>query len=221
MQRIAALIFAAIVPALLPSSLAAQDSSSSPSAAPAAAPHEKVQVFVGVAYEQPAISVVEQPVYCPVQGQVCSPPGTIFKNREGMKGWEVAVGHHFSSNFALVADATGVYGKGTTGFPTDAKAHQYAFLGGPEFSHNGRHFQPYVHGLFGAAHQTVGNSGNSFFVTFPVDKWGFAAAIGGGIDIKLASKFSIRLIQGDYLLTRFGGKFQSQPRISAGIVVRF
>jgi hypothetical protein len=218
-QRTAFILFAAIISALLPSTLAAQGTPA-PTARPAPAQHEKVQVLVGFAYENLPISVNEQVVYCPVLGQ-CSVPGTVFTNREGLKGWEGAVSHHFSPGFSLVADATGVYGNATTGFPTEAKAHQFTFLGGPEFSRPHKRVTPYVHLLAGAAHQTASHSGNTFFVTFPDTYWGFAGAAGGGFDVKVSTRFSFRLLQADYLLTRLNNHIQSQPRISAGIIVRF
>ncbi|HEY2544681.1 MAG TPA: hypothetical protein VGI46_01305 [Candidatus Acidoferrum sp.] len=49
----------------------------------------------------------------------------------------------------------------------------------------------------------------------------FSMAIGGGIDYTLTDKFRWRLIQGDYLLTQFGGRSQSNARISTGIIFRF
>jgi hypothetical protein len=216
-QRIAATLFAAaaIIVSFSPSSLAAQD-------APAAAPpaYHKIQAFIGIAYEDTPVSVNEQVIYCPILGQ-CAVPGTIFTNHEGLKGLELAASHHFSPGFALVADATGTFGKATTGFPTEAKAHQYTFLGGPEFSRPHKHVSPYVHALFGAAHQSVTPSGNSFFITFPNSAWGFAAAGGVGLDIKISPRASFRLLQADYLVTRLNNRTQYQPRISAGILLRF
>jgi hypothetical protein len=49
----------------------------------------------------------------------------------------------------------------------------------------------------------------------------FATAIGAGIDVKPFPFVSIRLFQFDYLLTRFGGNTQNQPRASVGVVLHF
>jgi hypothetical protein len=46
-------------------------------------------------------------------------------------------------------------------------------------------------------------------------------AIGGGIDATLTDKIRWRVIQGDYLLTQFGGGSQNNARISTGIIFRF
>jgi outer membrane immunogenic protein len=52
----------------------------------------------------------------------------------------------------------------------------------------------------------------------------FAANLGGGLDLKAARRFSIRLIEGDYLVTTFdnaANNHQNNLRISAGVVFRF
>ena len=51
-------------------------------------------------------------------------------------------------------------------------------------------------------------------------------AVGGGVDYKLFDHLSIRPVQADYLLTRFGvgtlgTQTQNNVRISTGFVVRF
>ena len=48
-----------------------------------------------------------------------------------------------------------------------------------------------------------------------------AMAVGAGIDVKAFPFLSVRLFQFDYLLTRFGGSTQNQPRASAGVVLHF
>jgi hypothetical protein len=54
----------------------------------------------------------------------------------------------------------------------------------------------------------------------------FSMAIGGGVDVPFSRRFSIRVIQADYLLTRFDGNngtaaTQNNVRVSAGIIFRF
>jgi len=46
--------------------------------------------------------------------------------------------------------------------------------------------------------------------------------VGGGLDIGLRKGIGIRLVQADWLLTKFGGQTQDrQGRVSAGIVIKF
>jgi len=202
-KRLSLALFATLCFALMPSSLFAQ----------------KVELFVGDAFMAPPVSVAEQPSYCPVEG-TCSVPATTFTNRERLNGWEISATHRFTSSLALTVDGSGDYGLATSDFPVNGRARQYLLLAGPQFSRHGR-FSPFVHALAGATYQSATASGNNFFVTFPDSKWGFAAAVGGGIDADLSPNFSFRILQADYVVTRLGGSFQSQPRISIGFLFRF
>jgi peptidoglycan-associated lipoprotein len=52
----------------------------------------------------------------------------------------------------------------------------------------------------------------------------FAANFGGGLDLRATRRFSVRLIEADYLLTTFdngSNNHQNNLRVSAGIVVHF
>jgi hypothetical protein len=147
-------------------------------------------------------------------------PTTTMTNRERLNGWELSATHHMTSSFAFTVDASGDYGLATSGFPINGRARQYLFLGGPQFSWHS-HIAPFVHALAGATRQSATASGNNFFVTFPQEQWGFAAAAGGGFNANISPNFSIRLIQADYVVTRLGSSMQSQPRLSIGFVFRF
>jgi len=202
-KRLSLALFATLCFALMPSSLFAQ----------------KVELFVGDAFMATPVSVAEQPSYCPVEG-TCSVPATTFTNRERLNGWEISATHRFTSSLALTVDGSGDYGLATSDFPVNGRARQYLLLAGPQFSRHGR-FSPFVHALAGATYQSATASGNNFFVTFPDSQWGFAAAVGGGIDADLSPNFSFRILQADYVVTRLGDSFQSQPRISIGFIFRF
>jgi len=45
--------------------------------------------------------------------------------------------------------------------------------------------------------------------------------VGGGADLKVSRRVSLRLIQADYLMSRFSSARQDSIRLSAGIVLRF
>ncbi|MFZ0337309.1 MAG: hypothetical protein WAL45_04700 [Terracidiphilus sp.] len=52
----------------------------------------------------------------------------------------------------------------------------------------------------------------------------FASNLGGGLDLRASRRFSIRLLEADYLLTTFdngSNNHQNNLRISAGVVFRF
>jgi len=106
--------------------------------------------------------------------------------------------------------------------PTSTSGVMYTFMGGPRLAFRHGPFQPYVQGLFGASHldsnlQTALGASSSN---------GFAMALGGGVDLKLARHFAVRLGQLDYLLTQLNSptnvRFtQNNFRYSAGFVFRF
>jgi hypothetical protein len=202
-QRSIAAFFAFAVFVLIPSSLFAQS---------------KTEIYLGDSFMVPPISVHEQVSYCPIEGS-CSVPGTIYTNREGINGWELSGLYHFAPSLSFVGDATGNYGIATSGFQRNARVRQHTFLGGVQYERKG-HFTPFLHALVGATYQQTTASGNSFFVTFPNDEWGLAGVAGGGIDVKVTDNFSFRLIEADYMVTHLGGSMQSQPRFSAGFMLR-
>ena len=50
----------------------------------------------------------------------------------------------------------------------------------------------------------------------------FAMLLGGGLDIGFRKGIAFRLVQADWLMTKFGDQTQnSQGRVSAGIVIKF
>jgi hypothetical protein len=101
---------------------------------------------------------------------------------------------------------------------------KYSYLIGPELSLPSR-VSPFVHLLVGVAHQSTGagtlNNGTNYNGIASTRASGFATAIGAGIDLKLIPHVWIRPIQIDYELTRFNSGSQSQPRVSAGVLVHF
>jgi hypothetical protein len=72
--------------------------------------------------------------------------------------------------------------------------------------------------LVGAAHAGGGEAGVGDA------SYGFAARVGGGIDVPVSSRFAIRAIQIDYFPTTFANAtndHQNNLMISAGIVFRW
>lgn len=106
----------------------------------------------------------------------------------------------------------------------------YNFLGGIQFKDNrkeGSRLRPFAHALVGIGinrrnlnsaspnfcDPTVVNC-NEFFK----DSVGFSASFGGGLDVKLNKRISIRAIQVDYNPTRSNISVQQNVRFSTGIV---
>jgi opacity protein-like surface antigen len=115
----------------------------------------------------------------------------------------------------------------------DADSRLHTFLGGPRVALRGSRVTPYAHALFGVAH-TNGDANITFFdsgdqvggvFSQHFSETGFGMALGGGLDVKVTDRVSLRLVQADYLRTQLdrdrvsGG--QNNARISTGIVFTF
>jgi peptidoglycan-associated lipoprotein len=83
--------------------------------------------------------------------------------------------------------------------------------------------QPFSQALAGVAHSsaTLVESPNPASANAGA---AFAAILGGGLDLKTSRRFSLRLIEADYLVTTFdnaANNHQNNLRIGAGVAIRF
>jgi opacity protein-like surface antigen len=165
-----------------------------------------------------------------------------FKDRESFNGVELSGVGNVSRYIGIKGDFS-VHVKdfefdvpqvGTTPatrFKVDASL--YNFLGGVQVKDNskeGSRFRPFGHALVGVAHQRAKLDSSFFTSAFcqqpGIDcreqdsetSTGFAAAIGGGLDIKATERFSIRAFQVDYNPTRLNDSMQNNFRFGVGIV---
>jgi len=122
-----------------------------------------------------------------------------------LNGWEASAQYKFRDWIGGVADFDGHYGS-INGVGTSV----HSFLFGPQVSLPSK-VSPFAHVLLGGAHFSASGVGDT----------AFSMAIGGGMDYQVNDRFSWRIIQGDYLMTRFFGDTQNNGRISTGIIYRF
>jgi opacity protein-like surface antigen len=153
-------------------------------------------------------------------------PGLNFNGGSG------SLDYNFTSHLGVVADFGGYHWS-----QDGADLTTVSYLFGPKYSVRMGPLTPFVQGLFGGAHL----SGNGCFGEvgdFRVRPEGgeggecgsgsenaFAMALGGGLDWNATSHIGVRLIQAEYVLTRFGvvdsSDTQNNVRISAGVVFRW
>ena len=102
----------------------------------------------------------------------------------------------------------------------DGRMFTYAF--GPRFSTRSEHgtLRPFAQFLAGGASLTGNLNGQH------ASENGFALIAGVGVDARVQPHFSIRILEADYLMTRFDRTnntpgFQNDLRVSTGIVFRF
>ena len=138
-----------------------------------------------------------------------------------LNGWEFSGTYKTNRWVGLTADFSGHYG---SSFGPSTSLHTYLF--GPQISLPLPFFSLYVHALAGAAHIHNGVLASApepgvLVLTGDASDTTFAAALGGGLDTKIAPLVSFRVVQVDYLATRFGGSTQNHLRVSTGLVIRF
>jgi hypothetical protein len=117
-------------------------------------------------------------------------------------GWDGAAKYNLSHGIGIKGDFSGAYSSGQ---------HFYTYTFGPAISMPAGKFSPFAEALFGGAHATSGGFGNS----------GMAMLFGGGLDLG-SQRLAFRLVQADWMITRFNGfTDKNNVRVSTGMVFRF
>jgi opacity protein-like surface antigen len=154
-----------------------------------------------------------------------------------LNGGSTSIAFNFNRYFGLVGDFGGFNDTRLLLTSADGgpsvndevqKGTVFTYMGGPRLSFRKyERVTPFVQALFGGMHASeiktgcVGNcpqlpSANSFAMT-----------AGGGLDLRVSHRIAIRLIQAEYLMTRFDDlstgatATQNDMRLSAGLVLRF
>jgi len=121
-------------------------------------------------------------------------------------GWNAALTGNFKHVLGITGDFSGVY----KSHRTNSSVYTYTF--GPVLTARLPVVQPFVHALFGGATASASGGSDNAFAMF----------LGGGLDLGFRKGIGFRLVQADWLMTKFGGQTQnSQGRVSAGIVLKF
>src|SRR5262249_25248173 len=151
-------------------------------------------------------------------------------------GWDASLAGNLNHWFGLVGEFSGHYGTGFDNgvfiavpvpgavLSVDTDSNVYTFLFGPRFSYRkDRRLTPYGHVLPGFARASVSTTVITTAATFhsSATSTAFAMALGGGVDLSLSRSVAFRMVQVDYLLTRFGGITQNNAGIPTGLVSRF
>lgn len=123
--------------------------------------------------------------------------GVGFSAQENLNSW-----------FGGVLDFSTHFGS-ENGFHTNNQTVSY----GPVFSYR-KHpgIVPFGHVMVGA------ERGGSFFLNISQPETRLAILAGGGVDIKIRPNVSLRIIQVDYVESRFSNARQDNLRISGGLV---
>ncbi len=164
---------------------------------------DSVEIFGGYSYGRAPVDVQGALICPPGKCPILVPAPTRVTNSQN--GFEASVFLKMAPFFGVLADFDGHFGS-----VNGQSVRQTTYLFGPQIRFPAR-ISPFAHALFGRANLKAGDISDSSFAT----------AIGGGIDVRTKHFFSWRVVQGDYVMTRFGGQSNHNPRVSTGIVLRF
>ncbi len=129
----------------------------------------------------------------------------------GLNGWNFSVTENLNSWLGGTADFSGFYAT-----PGGINANAHTFLFGPHFAYRkSKSATPFARVMIGGMRASRGYLGISQPAT------DFAAAFGGGLDLKIHKVVALRVIQADYIITPYLNLRQDNVRLSAGIVLRF
>ena len=147
--------------------------------------------------------------------------------------------YNFSSLIGVAADLGGckVLNENNTVLSGKVNGNEFTFLFGPRITlRNSSKFQPFFEVNFGGMRVSLSCQSSAVDCVAATNgatytKTAFALTAGGGFDIKMSKKFSIRLVQAEYLYTRFGNNCgfpvcsqnnsQNSFRLKSGIVINW
>ena len=155
-----------------------------------------------------------------------------------LNGGSTSIAFNLNRYLGLVGDFGGFNDTrlrlgGTGGNPTtvaDSSGRVFTFLAGPRLSFRKyERISPFAQVLFGDAHAsevTLSGCAGTGCTLLPSED-AFALTAGGGFDIKVRRRLAIRIIQAEYLMTRFKSltsgtsTMENDVRLSSGIVFHF
>lgn len=111
---------------------------------------------------------------------------------------------------SVVAHADGHYGQEM--MVVDNQVHTFLF--GPHVTLWRKRISPFVHTLFGVTRLRADSGGPVYADS------AFTLAAGGGADLRITRRLSVRLLQADYLRRRFFDQNPDHFRVSGGVVLQ-
>ena len=169
-----------------------------------------------------------------------TPGGTSVSQSFNCAGGGGTLAYNFSKLIGIAADLGGCKYFGQTipaPISTNVDGTGFTFLFGPRLTFRSKSpFQPFAELNFGGMRIGISCENNPSnctdnFGTGSRSKTAFAMTVGGGFDIKLSKKLSLRPVQAEYLYTRFGNDCnltvctfnnnQNSFRLKSGIVINW
>jgi hypothetical protein len=150
--------------------------------------------------------------------------GLLHESDLTLHGFDASFEGNINEYLGIVGDF-GFTTKSESVYDVDVRLKATTFMGGPRFSFRSDRYRLFVHYLLGGYHLT-GSTGVSGLGDIGVGETNFAMDFGGGLDISLNKRISIRPAQVDLLTIRYTdildmNGWESKLRYSAGIVFKF
>lgn len=171
-------------------------------------------------------------------------PGDLIKNDEigsetaekagefilgNILGFGAGMNFNLTRSFGITANFNGFYKSFNADYEdihVDLDGRLHTFLFGPTFTKRMDKVNIFTRALFGwgRVSATVAGHDDSESVSVDFHKWGFAAAVGGGVDLNVTDRISFRAFEFDYFPYRHsdGTIFTfNNVRWGSGLVVKF
>jgi len=134
--------------------------------------------------------------------------GTPLDRFSGLLGVDVSGTGYLTKRFGITGDFSAHFrshDENVAGGPIHFKTSNYNYLVGPKFRFiNSTRVTPFVHALFGVSNnhfKATGNvaAGGSSPILTPINITDFAMSLGGGLDVHIYKRISLRAFQIDYM----------------------
>jgi outer membrane protein OmpA-like peptidoglycan-associated protein/opacity protein-like surface antigen len=182
----------------------------------------------------PAFMFIHTPISFAVPATAPVAPGASFNESFNCVGGGGTLAYNFSSVVGIAADLGGCKYVGQTIPALAAKlsGNDFTYMFGPRFTYRSKSkIQPFGEINFGGNRLSLSCNSGTPCSGSSYSKNAFAMTVGGGFDVNITRKFAIRVIQVEYLYTRFGNNCnfelcsnnnnQNSFRLKSGIVLRW
>jgi len=136
-------------------------------------------------------------------------PSIGYADYSNQQGWNAQGAFNWTPRWSIVLDLSGHYG---------SHLHVFDYMIGPQYAWRFEKSKVFVHGMFGKGQNTVDVANGTLNSIKGV---GRAVAAGAGFDWDFNSRFTIRVVQADFINTNTFGTSQNDIRVSTGLVFHF
>jgi opacity protein-like surface antigen len=180
----------------------------------------------------PAFMYIRTPISFTVPTTSPIAPGASFNESFNCAGGGGTIAYNFTSLFGIAADMGGCkyFGNNVPALSSKLSGSDFTYMFGPRITYrNNSKIRPFGELNFGGNRLSISCNSGTSCSGVSYSKNAFALTVGGGFDVVLSKKFALRLIQAEYLYTRFGNSCQLELcsnnnnqnsfRLKSGIVI--